>query len=307
MVRKQYIVTKSDAKQRLDKYLRKILPNAPQSFIYRLIRTKDVRVNGVKTAENYIIKEHDEVVLFLTEQQVENFISAYRFHYIKKPLSIIYEDENILVINKERGIPIHQTHNEKSFTLTNYVLTYLYDKKEFDPEKRGYVMSPVSRIDEQTTGIVVFAKKQSVHQALAKAFTSAESVERTYDLIVYGILNKDKGIIDLPLQKEGSKSLPNTSGKQAITTYTVKQIIDNYTRVEAKLITGRSNQIRAHFAALGYPVVGDTKYGLKTDKFPLMLNAHKLVFHALAEPLTYLNGKKFVANNKLKLKHEEKQ
>ena len=178
MIKKQFVITKQDAQQRLDKYLNKILNAAPLSFIYKLLRKNDVKVNNKKTTINYIVKERDVVTVYLTEEQNETFISDYYFSYVKEPLAIVYEDENVIVINKARGIPVHQTAHEKERTLTNIVLSYLYDKQQFDPKKRGYIVSPVARIDQETTGIVVFAKKQSVHQQLARAFQNENEVIR---------------------------------------------------------------------------------------------------------------------------------
>lgn len=297
MIKKEFIITAQDANQRLDKYLAKILNAAPRSFIYKLIRKNDIKVNHKKTAVNYIVRNGDIVTVFLTEEQEETFISAYHFVYIHEKPLIIYEDENIIVLNKAQGIPVHQTNKIKERTLTNIVLSYLFDQGDFDPEKRGYIPSPVARIDQETTGVVIFAKKQSVHQQLAAAFRSEKEVIREYHLLVYGILVKDEDVINLSLEKKASVVYPDKTGLRSLTKYKVLQRYNKKTLVEATLITGRSNQIRVHFAALGYPLVGDTKYGVENDTNRLALNAYKLVFTNLKPPLAYLNGKEFIANN----------
>jgi len=292
-----FIISDIEANQRLDKYLKKIMPNAPQSFIYKLIRKKDIRVNNKKSDAAYILNEDDTVVIFLTEAQVEEFIVPYTFTKIRRPLNIIYEDENILVVNKDTGLLVHGTEFENELTLTNIVLTYLYDRGEFDPLRRGYIPSPVSRIDRDTSGVVIFSKKQSVHQVLANAFTQEDEVIRLYRLVVYGTLNKDKGAIELPLKRENGQTIPASDGQKAITHYVVKKKGRTKTYVEAQLLTGRQHQIRAHFKAIGHPLIGDTKYGSSTEQGPLSLNAYKVEFTALPAPLDYLNGHEFIADN----------
>lgn len=291
-----FVITNIDAGQRLDKYLKKIMPTAPQSFIYKLIRIKDVKVNSKKSDANYILEEDDTVVIFLTKEQVTDFIVSYTFTKIHRPLNIIFEDENILVINKEAGLLVHGTETESELTLTNIVLTYLSDKGEFDPKKRGYIPSPVSRLDRETSGIVIFSKRQSAHQALANAFTKENDVLRLYRLVVCGTLKVDEGVIDLPLKRENSLTIPADDGQNALTHYRVIKRGLTKTYVEARLLTGRQHQIRAHFSAINHPLVGDLKYGSPTLG-PLALNAYKVVFIALPSPLDYLNGHEFIADN----------
>ncbi|OQC11466.1 MAG: Ribosomal large subunit pseudouridine synthase C [Tenericutes bacterium ADurb.Bin087] len=293
-----------EAGQRLDKYLKKIMPTAPQSFIYKLIRIKDIKINNKKTDAAYILEEDDIVSIFLTEKQVAEFIVPYTFTKIRKPFTIIYEDENILVINKDAGLLVHASEFENELTLTNMVLTYLHDRGKFDPQKRGYIPSPVSRIDRDTSGVVIFSKKQSVHQALAGAFTRENEVIRLYRLVVYGTLKTDEGIIALPLKRENGQTVPASDGQNALTTYEVIKRGVNKTYVEVALLTGRQHQIRAHFKAIGHPLVGDAKYGNSDEAKPLALNAYKVVFTALSPPLDYLNGQEFIADNTAPLLQE---
>lgn len=297
MIKKQFMVSETDANQRLDKFLIKVLSGAPKSFIFKLIRKKDIKVNNKKTTANYIIQQGDIVTVYLTTAQKEDFVRDYHFTHTPEPLDVIYEDENIIVINKKRGIPVHQTAKVKEKTLTNIVLTYLYNKQAFDPAERGYIPSPVARIDQYTTGVVIFAKKQSVHQSLADAFQKRAEVIRKYHLVVYGILMKDEDVIDVSLRKKGSVVYPDKTGLKSLTSYKVLRRLQTKTLVEATLVTGRSNQIRVHFAALGHPLVGDAKYGNVSDENDLALNAYKVMFINLKAPLDYLNGKPFIAYN----------
>ena len=177
------------------------------------------------------------------------------------------------------------------------VLTYLLDKNEFDPARRGYIPSPVSRIDQDTNGIVVFAKKQSVHQQLATAFTKSNSVSRVYRTLVYGIVKKDEGTLNLSLIKKDGLVISNQHGKTALTEFTVLQRVADITYVEATILKGRQHKIRVSFAEIGHPILGDRKYGEKNDSLPLMLNAYSLTFHDLEDSLVYLNGQTFIADN----------
>ena len=159
------------------------MPKAPASFIFRLFRLKDVRVDNVRVPQEYIIKNGDEITIFLTTEQKNDFIVAYEFTLVRLSSEVIFENEDILVVNKLRGLLVHSDINEQEFTLANQVLTYLHSKGEFDASKRGYIPSPVGRIDKNTSGIVIFAKKQEINQLLAKAFHD-NSVDRTYLALV---------------------------------------------------------------------------------------------------------------------------
>ena len=160
MEKSSFFVTELDASQRIDKYLKKMMPSAPLNFIYKLLRTKDVRVNNKKVPANYILNVDDEIIIFLTSEQKAEFITPYAFFIAEPTFGLIYEDDNILVVNKPAGLLVHPTSAEKVITLTNMVLTYFYKQGRFDPAQRGYIPSPVSRIDEETSGVVIFAKKQ---------------------------------------------------------------------------------------------------------------------------------------------------
>lgn len=291
-----FTISDKEAGQRLDKYLKKILLGAPPSFIYKLIRKKDIKINDKKSDVAYLLSEGDVISVFLTESQAQEFIQPYTFSRVRRSLKIIYEDENILVINKEAGLLVHGTEFESEMTLTNIVLTYLSTKGEFDPLARGFIPSPVSRIDRETSGVVIFSKRQSVHQALASAFSREDEVIRLYRLVVCGTLKKEEGIIDLPLTREKGLTIPAKDGVKALTKYKVIKRANKRTYIEAQLLTGRQHQIRAHFKALGHPLVGDTKYGGDGAEV-LALNAYKVEFTALAAPLDYLNGYEFIADN----------
>jgi len=285
-----FTISQIDANQRIDKYLKKQLANAPQSFIYRLFRLKDVRVNNIRVAQDYIIKDGDEILLFLSAEQKRDFIVEYEFSPVELHSPVIFENEDILVVNKERGLLVHSDINEQHQTLANQVLTYLFNKGEFDPTKRGYIPSPVGRIDKNTSGIVIFAKKQAVNQVLSKSFHDNE-VERIYLALVHGNTDK-KGTIRYALSKnDDNRGLVEVDehGKEAVTNFKLLKAFADYSLLEVKLETGRSNQIRVHFAHIKHPLVGDHKYGLNDDVSILCLHSHKTKFFGINAPFEYLN------------------
>lgn len=297
MEKKTFMVTSLDAGQRIDKFLKKMLPAAPSNLIYKLLRTKDVKVNLSRVKEDYILAINDTVTIFLTEAQALEFLTPYSFTEIEQDFAIIYEDENILVTHKKSGLLVHATQDEKHVTLGNMVLTYLFRKGEFDPKARGYIPSPIARIDQDTDGIVIFSKKQVAHQVLANAFTSETMIQRVYRLVVYGIVKPDVGTINLSLVKENGVVKVDPKGQVAMTRYQVMKYGKDKTYLEAILLTGRQHQIRVHFQRIGHPILGDQKYGKKDDGFPFALNAYSLTFMNLPFPFDYLNSKTFIADN----------
>lgn len=296
MVKMTFIVSDKDALQRVDKYLKKIMPKAPSNLIYKLLRTKDVRVNNKKVSGDYIIKEDDVVIIYVTEAQAEEFFVPYTFNEVEPDFKLIYEDENILVVHKKSGLLVHPSPLEKHYTLTNMVLTYLKRKGEFKDNERGYIFSPIARIDQDTNGIIIFAKKQNVHQILATAFLDEKSTKRVYKAVVYGKINKGEGTINLSLLKTQGRVVVHNEGSEATTFYRVIKETSTKSLLEVHLLTGRQHQIRVHMQSIGHPIVGDKKYG-KDENVPLALNAYSLTFYGLVAPLEYLNGKTFIADN----------
>lgn len=301
MIKMSFFVSDKDAFQRVDKYLKKIMPTAPENLIYKLLRTKDVRVNNKKVNGDYQLQEGDTVFIYVTKAQAEEFFVPYTFKEIAPTFKLIYEDENIIAVHKPSGLLVHPSILEKDVTLTNMILTYLQSKGEFNEKERGYIPSPVSRIDQETDGIVVFAKKQNVHQILANAFIGENMVKRVYHTVVYGKLNQCEGTINKSLLKERGKVVVSDEGREATTFYRVLHETLDKSLLEVHLLTGRQHQIRVHMQSIGHPIVGDTKYG-KKENFPLALNAYSLTFTHLSSPLDYLNGKTLIADNSRQLR-----
>ena len=172
-------ITYKDANQRIDKYVKKYFSNAPLSFIYKLFRKKDVKINNHWVKENYILKENDEISIYVTSSQMEDFIVNQELKKKEFPYQIVYEDKNVLIVNKPRGILVHGDINEKEKTLTNDVLNYLYLKDEYNPRiDIGFTPGTAHRLDRNTAGLVIFGKNITALQILQDLFKDKKENEK---------------------------------------------------------------------------------------------------------------------------------
>ncbi len=313
-------ITTNEANQRIDKFLKRVLKEAPLSFIYKMFRKKDIKVNGKKANIDYILKENDEVSVYLKEDLLSKFHQEALLRPVKPNFTIIYEDENILVIDKPRGLLIHGDNDEeKRVTLQNMVLNYLSKKQEWDPNNiTGFIPSPAHRLDRNTSGIVIFGKNLPSLQLLQDLFRERTKIKKKYLLLVRGITPK-KGEINLPLIKDSKLKLVKVGkiekgAKPAKTVYTrIKTFSCGYSLVEAELLTGRTHQLRVHFANISHPIVGDSKYGdfEVNDFFEQMYGFKNQFLHAsyfeflddIPDPLNYLSNHSF--SSKLPKKEQE--
>ncbi len=306
----KYTITENDANQRIDKFLKRMLKDAPISFIYKMFRQKDVKVNGKKANIDYITKTGDEVDIYIKPALLEQFHKEAVLRPVKADFEIIYEDENILVINKPKGLLVHGDEGEKRITLQNMVLNYLKEKREWDPNSLdGFIPSPAHRLDRNTSGIVIFGKNLPTLQQLLELFRTRDQIEKKYTLLVRGNMSEN-GKIDYALLKDSDKKIvkvvpESKGGKPALTLYhRIKNYSFGYALVEAELMTGRTHQLRVHFASIGHPIVGDSKYGdFKVNEvFERMyglknqfLHASYFKFKDIDGRLAYLSGKEFTS------------
>ena len=303
-----YTITNKDCNQRIDKFLKRMLKDAPVSFLYKMFRQKDVKVNGKKANIDYILKEGDVVDIYLKEDLLNQFHKEALLRPVKADFSILYEDDNILVIDKPKGLLVHGDEGEKRITLQNMVLNYLKDKREWDPDSlTGFIPSPAHRLDRNTSGIVIFGKNLPALQELLTLFRERTQIEKRYTLLVRGTTS-ERGEINYPLIKDSNKKMVKVGtiqkgAKPALTRFhRIKSYTCGFSLVEAELLTGRTHQLRVHFAAIGHPIVGDSKYGdfKVNENFEKLyglknqfLHASYFKFDKIDGVLSYLSGKEF--------------
>ena len=297
-----------NSNQRIDKLVRKVLPNASLSFIYKLFRKKDVKVNKHWVDINYILKEDETVQIYVTDSQLESFKKDENL--CKTSIfshKIIFEDENILIVNKPKNLLVHGDEKDKKHTLSNDVLNYLYQKGEHSPNA-GFVPGPAHRIDRNTSGIVIFGKKIEVLQQLLNLFKEKDQITKTYLALVKGKVF-DSGKIEAKLEKNEEKNMVFVSksgnAKTAITLFEPYKNFKDTTLLKVKILTGRTHQIRVHMSYIGHPIIGDKKYGDVdfNKKYNSLyeidnqfLHAYSITFGQIDGILSYLSGREFVAN-----------
>ena len=247
--------------QRIDKYLSIMIEGKSRSFIQGLIDEKKVKANSKVIKSNYKLKKGDFIEVEVPEP-VELNVSAEEMN-----LDIVYEDEDLLVVNKEKGIVVHPAPGNYTGTLVNGILHHCSDLSGINGVIRPGI---VHRIDKDTSGILVIAKNDEAHNDLAAQFKE-HSIKREYYALVEGKFSNIKGTVDKPIsrdKKERIKMAINSDGKRAVTHYEVLEQYDKgVSLVKCTLETGRTHQIRVHMASIGHPLVGDLVYGYKRQKF----------------------------------------
>lgn len=291
---RQVTVNENDGGQRLDKFLSKLMPKLPGSMLYKGLRKKCVRINGRHVKEGAVRVESGDVLqLYFNDEFFERENS---FVYVKPELDIVYEDENILVINKAVGVLVHPDAGGRSKTLVDMVQSYLYEKGEYDPESEN-TFSPAlcNRLDRNTGGLVIAAKNTSALRAVNEGIRNRR-IKKYYSAIAEGYTD-DCGKLEGYVTRSGlvtSKADKNDKGaKQVSLSYKARARNNGYTLLEVELHTGRTHQIRSQLSAAGFPLAGDTKYGGHGGKFRQALWSVRLELDFdTSSPLAYLNGKR---------------
>ena len=306
---KKIKINENDANQRIDKYLKKLLVNAPANFIYKMFRKKDIKVNGKKVDEKYILKNNDVVEMFLYEDKFQEFTAAKSIYDVEKTFKVLYEDKHVLIVYKSTGLLVHEDINESVNTLTNQVLSYLAKKNELDLGRENTFMpGPVHRLDRNTSGIVIFGKTLAALQCLNEMIKQRHCIEKSYLTICKGKLNQKRSLKNymIKLEDQAQVKLVNKDHPGALTMETLVKPLksnDSYSLVEVTLVTGRMHQIRVHLASIDHPVIGDRKYGdfelnkIIKKSFGLnnqLLHAYKIRFVKTFGVLDYLQDKEII-------------
>ncbi len=306
---KEFIITKNDVGMRLDKFIIKNCPTLPSALMFKYIRTKRIKVNSKRAEISTRLNIGDIVSAYINDEFFVKPTPKYDFLSAPAKLDIVYEDENILLVDKKQGLLVHPDKNEYNDTLIGRIQHYLYKKGEYDPEKENsFRPALANRIDRNTGGIVIAAKNAEALKIICEKIKNRE-LDKRYLTIVHGIPKKKTDLLEGFLVKDEEKnkvtlsSKPVKDGKSIKTRYTVLASNSDFSLLEIELITGRTHQIRAHMASIGHPLLGEGKYKKSNDKklgFDKQAHySYKLTFDFKTDAgiLNYLNHKVFTAEN----------
>ncbi len=312
-------VTNNESGQRMDKLLFKYMNLAPKSFMYKMLRKKNITLNGHKATGSEILQLEDEIRMFLSDETIDKF-SELNIQKTKHNLDIIYEDKHILIINKPVGM-LSQKAEDSDVSLVEHVISYLIDSKQITMEElKSFKPSICNRLDRNTSGIVVAGKTLYALQTMAEIFKN-RTIHKYYQCIVKGRLEKKQLIEGFLIKDEQTNKVSiakeEMKGSSYIRTeYEPLQVGQHYTLLKVRLITGRSHQIRAHLASVNHPIIGDFKYGDKTmnqyfkKKYQLehqLLHSYQIVFPEFVGELSYLTGKTYMAELPKQFKQIQKE
>ena len=303
---REITIGKNDAGQRLDRFVSKSLPLLPPALLQKYIRLKRIKCNGARAQRDQRLQEGDVLQLYINDEFFDKPREDNLFLTLFKPsLDIVYEDENLLLLNKRPGLVVHADETEKVNTLINHIQAYLYQKREWNPRwENAFTPALCNRIDRNTGGIVIAAKNAETLRVMNQKIRDRE-VEKSYLCIALGTLSPAEGKLEGFLLKDEAKKQvsvhkrPVEGGRTAVTLYRTLAKKGGLSLVECRLITGRTPQIRAQLAAAGHPLLGDGKYGREREnkKFGRTggqaLYSYKLAFHFTTDAgcLSNLNGR----------------
>lgn len=308
---RELTIKKNDAGQRLDRFLQKAVPLLPASLSQKYIRLKRIKVNGARAERDYRLCEGDTLQLYINDEFFEVPSEENVYLTIASPkLHIVYEDENILLLDKPTGMVVHADEGEKVNTLVNHMLAYLYQKREWRPrEENAFTPALCNRIDRNTGGIVIAAKNAEALRILNEKIKARE-LSKYYLCICLGRPEPATGQIECFLRKDEKTNTvrvyhhPVPDGRSAVTRYETLETRDRLSLLAVELLTGRTHQIRASLADLGHPLLGDGKYGVgsvnrRYGETQQALYSYRLRFDFPTDAgiLNYLRGREFIVDD----------
>ena len=300
---RQLTVHKNDENQRLDKYLKKYLKEAPGSFIYKMLRKKNIVLNGKKADGTEKLSAGDEIKLFFAEETLEKFTgevsAAPKMSFPEKKLDILFEDENLLILNKPAG-ELSQKAEAKDVSMNEYALGYLQRTGAITEESlKVFKPSVCNRLDRNTSGILIVAKTYQAAREFGEALQK-RTVRKFYNCVVKGVVKRGEKIDGYLLKDEKTNKVQifkeaREGAVEIHTAYEPLKVKNNLTLLEVHLITGRTHQIRAHLSSIGHSILGDPKYGDKklSDKYKVkyqLLHACRLELDGFAGDFAKYNG-----------------
>ena len=316
---REIIITANDAGRRLDRFLRKYLPGASLGEVYKIIR-KDVKVDSRRRSESYMLSEGEVLTLYLSDETLESLGAFARGNRspgrsaAKRTFGIVYEDEQLLIVNKPFGLLTHGDSREKKDHLANQVKDYLIAEGAYDPRsEKVFTPAPANRLDRNTTGLVLFGKTAAAMRELNRLIRG-DDISKYYLTVACGEISKELHLAGRLSKDEAANRVRiGSSGKSVETIVRPVEPLAfgdglKATLCEVELVTGRSHQIRAHLASAGHPLIGDSKYAGRNaaeinkyvkEKFGLttqLLHAYRIGFpESFADPevLGYLAGRSF--------------
>lgn len=306
---KEFEIGKNDAGLRLDRFLAKAVPLLPASLAQKYIRIKRIKRNGQRVQRDDRLAEGDTLQLYINDEFFDTPRADNAYLTVATPkLTIVYEDENILLVDKRPGLAVHPHDGaEYGKTLIDHIQAYLYAKRDWVPRTSTFVPALCNRIDRNTGGIVIAAKNAEALRILNQKVKDRE-LDKRYLAIVEGTMKPRDGSLKGQIFKDAAKNRvyvtdkPQPGSKSAVTNYRTLEEKNGLSLVECELITGRTHQIRAQFAHAGHPLLGDGKYGKLDKRFDRKYQAlysYKLTFQFTTDAgiLAYLNGMSFQVEN----------
>ena len=306
---KQIFVSENQAGQRLDKLLLKILNKAPKSFIYKMLRKKNIILNGKKAEGSEMVQLKDEIRLYLSDETIDKFSLWTASTTADYDLDIIYEDKNIIIINKPAG-ELSQKAKDSDSSMVEYVISYMLSSKQITQEElQSFKPAICNRLDRNTSGLLIAGKTLTGLQEMARILRERK-LDKYYLCIVKGRLSERKEITGYLVKDHINNRVTvspkkhNDASDYIATEYEPLAYTNEFTLLQVKLITGKSHQIRAHLSSIGHPIIGDFKYGDKAinnqfdRKYSLkaqLLHSYRYVFPQLLGPMSNLSGMEFEA------------